>query len=239
VEQQENQTLSSSIARNAIGLALFALVTAGVIGLVQVMSADRIATNIAEAQAKALYQITPKESVDNDLLNDVLPLTTAEAQKRFNLKLLGPIASDASVHFAKQNGELHTLILPAVAPDGYTTHISMLVGIKVDGTLAGVRIIEHRETPGLGDKVELKKSKWVLGFDGKSLTAPAADKWKVKKDGGEFDQFTGATITPRAVVNAVKKALHFYQQHKDALLAASAIADTAASADPSATEVTE
>ena len=92
------------------------------------------------------------------------------------------------------------------------------MGVKTDGTLSGVRIIDHKETPGLGDKVELKKSDWVLSFEGKSLSAPDIDQWKVQKDGGDFDQFTGATITPRAVVNAVKNTLLFHNENANTLL---------------------
>lgn len=216
--ENTNETLSGSITRNAIGLALFAFITAGVIGLVQVTSSDRIARNIAEAQAKALYEITPKSSVDNDVLADTLDLTSESSKQLFKVNLLGPLATGATAHFAKTNGQTHTIIFPTVAPDGYTTKISLLVGIKVDGSLAGIRIVEHRETPGLGDKVELKKSDWVLSFDGKSLTNPDSDNWKVKKDGGEFDQFTGATITPRAIVSAVHRTLTFFNDHKDQLL---------------------
>lgn len=216
--ENSNETLSGSITHNAIGLALFAFITAGVIGIVQLTSADRIAKNVADAQAKALYEITPKESVDNDVLLDTLDLTSEQSKKRFNVNLLGPLATGATAHYAKFNGETHTIIFPTVAPDGYTTQISLLVGVKLDGSLAGVRIIEHKETPGLGDKVELKKSDWVLGFNEKSLINPNEENWKVKKDGGEFDQFTGATITPRAVVAAVRRTLTFFNKHKDQLL---------------------
>ena len=222
VEEQKDQqgelTLLQSVTKNAIGLALFALVTAGVIALVKLSTAVQIQDNIAQAQAKALYEIVPESSVDNVLLHDVLPLNLEHVKKQLNVHLLGPIDSQANIHFAKLNGKLHTLIFPVVAPDGYTTAIKLLVGVKLDGTLAGVRIIDHKETPGLGDKVELKKSNWVLSFNGKSLLNPDSDKWKVKKNGGEFDSFTGATITPRAVINAVKQALVFYQDYQTSIL---------------------
>ena len=220
-EQTDDQgelTLLQSITKNAIGLALFALVTAGVIAVVKLSTAVQIQDNIAQAQAKALYEIVPETSVDNDLLNDVLPLNLDQIDKQLNLHLLGPIDNQANIHFARSNGKLHTLIFPVVAPDGYTTEIKLLVGIKLDGTLAGVRIVDHKETPGLGDKIELKKSDWVLSFNGKSLVNPDSEKWKVKKNGGEFDSFTGATITPRAVINAVKQTLTFYQDYQTAIL---------------------
>lgn len=217
-DEQGELTLLQSITKNATGLALFALVTAGVIALVKLSTAVQIQENIAQAQAKALYEIVPESSVDNDLLNDILPLNLNNIEKQLNLHLLGPVDSQGNIHFAKSNGKLHTLIFPVVAPDGYTTEIKLLVGIKLDGTLAGVRIVDHKETPGLGDKIELKKSDWVLSFNGKSLVNPDSEKWKVKKNGGEFDSFTGATITPRAVINATKQALVFYQDYQTSIL---------------------
>lgn len=214
----QEPTLLQSIAKNAIGLALFAFITAGVIAIVQLNTADTIQYNIAQAQAKALYEIVPKTSVDNDVLLDVIELTDEQAKSQLSIRMLGPIAEGSTAHLAKLNNELHSIIFPVVAPDGYTTAIQLLVGIKLNGELAGVRIVDHKETPGLGDKVELKKSNWVLDFNGKSLFNPAVEKWAVKKDGGEFDQFTGATITPRSVVNAVRQTLEFYEQHKTQLL---------------------
>ncbi len=202
-----------SIRDNATGLALFALVTAGAIAIAQVGTKERIENNIRQAEAQALNEIVPASQYDNDLLNDTLTINDD-----FNQQLLGPIADDAKIHLARHQGLVHTAIIPAVAPDGYTTNISMIVGVKSDGTLAGVRIIEHKETPGLGDKVDVKKSDWVLSFTAKSLFSPDESRWNVKKDGGDFDQFTGATITPRAVVRAVKRALKFFDQHKAQIL---------------------
>ena len=98
----------------------------------------------------------------------------------------------------------------------------MIIGINFDGTVAGVRVVEHRETPGLGDKIDLKKSDWILGFNGKSLLNPQQSDWKVKKEGGDFDQFTGATITPRAVVNQILKSLQYFENDRERLLTISA-----------------
>jgi Na+-translocating ferredoxin:NAD+ oxidoreductase subunit G len=104
-----------------------------------------------------------------------------------------------------------------VVPDGYAGPIQLLVSVLRDGTVGGVRVLFHHETPGLGDKIEERKSDWVLSFDGKSLSNPTLEGWAVKRDGGEFDQFTGATITPRAIVQAVKNTLIYVQQQGDAL----------------------
>ena len=109
------------------------------------------------------------------------------------------------------------VIFNSIAPDGYSGRIHLLVGIYVDGSVAGVRVVKHAETPGLGDAIEVRKSPWIRGFDGKSLQNPQLEGWAVTRDGGEFDQLTGATITPRAVVNAVRDTLLYYRRNADML----------------------
>ncbi|QTF08428.1 electron transport complex subunit RsxG [Brenneria izadpanahii] len=104
------------------------------------------------------------------------------------------------------------------AERGYSGIISLLIGINADGELTGVRTISHTETPGLGDKIELSHGDWILGFNGKSLQNTTEKQWAVKKDGGDFDAFTGATITPRAVVKSVHQTLLLFQRHRDELL---------------------
>ena len=205
--------LLTSIRKNAVGLSLFAVVTAGVIAVAQTTTAERIKQNIRAAEARALNEIVPAEAYDNALLSDTLVLS-----EHFDTRLLGPVAADAQAYRARQGNEPVAVLLPVVAPDGYTTHIDMIVGIRPDGSVAGVRVVAHRETPGLGDKIERRKSDWIDTFTGRSLASPVAEGWLVKKDGGDFDQFTGATITPRAVVAAVHRALMFYSANQDKLL---------------------
>ncbi|MBF0256289.1 MAG: RnfABCDGE type electron transport complex subunit G, partial [Gammaproteobacteria bacterium] len=129
--------------------------------------------------------------------------------------LLG--ANLTQVYRARLRGEPVAVVLGPVVTEGYSGTINLLVAVNRDGSLAGVRVISHKETPGLGDKMEEEKSDWVLGFNGKSLSHPAEALWKVKRDGGVFDQFTGATITPRAVVKAVKQTLSYVQEQGDRL----------------------
>jgi electron transport complex protein RnfG len=112
----------------------------------------------------------------------------------------------------KQNQPVAT-IFQVTAPDGYSGNIRLLVGVNSDQSLAGVRVLAHKETPGLGDKIEIEKADWIKQFTGKSLINPSESQWAVKKDGGEFDQFSGATITPRAVVNQTKRVLVWAQSH--------------------------
>lgn len=199
--------LISSLRQNTLGIALFAIVTAGLIAITQVSTQTRISDNVRAQEAKALYEIVPAERVDEDLLTHT---------KAINASELG--YASAKAYQAVNQGQVVAVILPVIAADGYSGDINLVVGINRDGSVSGVRVLAHKETPGLGDKIEIKKSPWILSFNNKAMTATNTATWAVKKDGGEFDQFTGATITPRAVVNAVARALTFFEQHKTQLL---------------------
>lgn len=197
-----------SMLRNSLVLGLFAIVTVGLVAFIQQGTAERIAQAERQARVDALAQILPEGSYDNALL---------DSQRELHHALLGPRPVPAWV--ATREGQPAAVILQATAPDGYSGAIHLLIGIQADGRLTGVRVIGHKETPGLGDKIELAKNAWIRGFDGKSLDEPAESGWAVKKDGGQFDQFAGATITPRAVVKAVHQALRYFDAHRDDLFA--------------------
>nr|WP_320137046.1 electron transport complex subunit RsxG [uncultured Amphritea sp.] len=199
----------TAIRNSALGLSIFAVITSGAIALTQVYTKDQIRVNEQEARAKALYQIVPKESIDNNLLEDTVTI---------NEPALTGSDQPVDIFRARRDGRVTTIIIPVTAPDGYTGNIDMIVGINADESVAGVRVLAHKETPGLGDKVELKKSNWLHSFDGQRYDGKNDPTWAVKKDGGRFDQFTGATITPRAVVNATGRAIHYFREHKAALL---------------------
>lgn len=205
--------LGTSIRRSSFALALFALFTTGILAVTQMGTKERIAEAERRAAVKALLEIVPLHRHDNDMMADTTPVPQTYWQ------LLG-LDQGENIHFAKKAGQAVAVIVPTTAPDGYSGDIRMIVGVNRDGSLAGVRILSHNETPGLGDRVELKKSHWILDFNGKSLGNPIAERWKVKKDQGEFDQFTGATITPRAVVTQVYKVLQFFEREKQQLFPA-------------------
>jgi len=190
-------------------LGVFAVIGTTLVGITHHATIDKIADNERLALLRKLNQILPTEHYDNDLLHTTISI---DADDRLGQK------KSSIIYIAKQQDEISAMIFSVIAPKGYSGEIKMLVGINIDGTLAGVRVVSHKETPGLGDAMETEKSDWILGFNGKSLHAPAEKTWKVKRDGGAFDQFTGATITPRAVVQAVHLCLVYFDRHKKELV---------------------
>ncbi len=201
--------LSRSIARNSVLLALFAVVTTVLITGTYLLTRDRISEQKRLAEEKALLEIVPRDRHDNSMLDDIIAVGPDAAG-------LG-LTQDKRIYRARLGGKVVATIVPVTAPDGYTGEIDLIVGVNADGSIAGVRTLSHKETPGLGDKVDIKKSDWVLGFNGKSLDNPLPAGWAVKKDKGVFDQFTGATITPRAVVAATQRALQYVQANQSSL----------------------
>lgn len=199
--------LGKSVSQNSLILGAFAAVTAALIAATYQGTKANIIEAERRAAQKALFEIVPQSKHNNDLLGETIELS---AQHSAELGYDSPV----SVHVAKQNGAVVAMVFPVIAPDGYSGDIKLIIGVDTDGHIAGVRVLNHKETPGLGDKIELAKSDWILTFDGKSLANPDEERWKVKKDGGEFDQFTGATITPRAIVRAVKSTLQLYRSQQ-------------------------
>jgi electron transport complex protein RnfG len=198
------------ILLTAAMLALFAMIGTGLVALSYTGTRERVAANERATLLERLDTLLPDGSFDNDVVKDILQVRDPA--------LLGT-KQMVTVYRARQQGRPMAVILTPVATDGYSGEIKLLVGIRYDGTLTGVRVLEHHETPGLGDPIEEGRSDWITRFTGHSLSNPAASGWKVKRDGGDFDQFTGATITPRAVVGAVHKCLLYFAQHRTQLFA--------------------
>ncbi len=199
-----------------IGITATILLLFAVIGTAMVVATyegtrERIAANERATLLRKLNQLIAPESYDNDLLDDSIEIPTGELADR-------PLR----VYRARRQGQPVAVVMNAIAPDGYSGSIYLLVGINHDGSVAGVRVVAHRETPGLGDGIDEERSDWIYQFNGRSLDDPAPDKWAVRKDGGAFDQLTGATISPRAVVKAVYATLLYYRAHRDTLYALAA-----------------
>lgn len=200
-------------ARAAILLAAAAIAAFGLVAVVHEATRDRIAA-VARARELARFdQVLGGLPHDNDLLADTLALRDPE--------LLGT-TEPVTAYRARFHGQPVAIMLEFVAPEGYSGDIRLLIAVAPDGTVLGVRTVSHHETPGLGDFIDTRKSDWMQRFTGKSADSPAAARWRVRKDGGDFDQYTGATITSRAVVGAVARTLQLFTRHRDELLAAPA-----------------
>lgn len=199
--------LLHSVRKNTLGISIFAAVTAGLIAATQVITADRIIENQEAHQARTLYQILP-QSLDANLHQQIIMVPAPELGYREPIPIFQSIL----------DGEVQAVIVPVTATEGYSGDIHMLVGIWRDGSIAGVRVTGHRETPGLGDKIDIEKSDWILDFNGLQWLGEADKRWNVRKDGGDFDQFTGATITPRAVVRQVAATLSYFELRKAQIL---------------------
>lgn len=198
--------------RAGLQLGLAALVATALLAGTYFLTRDRIAAAEHRARMQALEVVLPATRYDNDLLGDTVRVQAPA--------WLGSEAT--TVHRASLAGAPSALVFEVVAPDGYGGPIRLLLAIAADGTVLGVRVTAHRETPGLGDDIEAGRSDWITRFRGRALGAPADAGWAVRKDGGEFDQFAGATVTPRAVVRAVHRALRFTARHGDEIRAARA-----------------
>jgi Na+-translocating ferredoxin:NAD+ oxidoreductase subunit G len=197
------ESFREKIAYQPLLLGVFALLASGALAWASNATGGAIAAAEAKDLRDSLAEVLPQGMADNDFLKD-----TVELEKE---------GKTVTIYRARQAGVVKAALFK-VAQRGYAGDIQVLMAVDSDGKTLGVRVLKHSETPGLGDKIEVKKDPWVKSFDGKSLVDPTPDKWAVKKDGGIFDQFAGATITPRAVVKAVKGGMDFYTEHRKEIL---------------------
>ena len=201
--------LPTSITRNALWLTVSIALAVIAVVITYFSTRDLIANNQQAADEKALLTTLPQIHHDNDLLEDNV-MVNDEA-------LLG-LSTPTAAYIARLHGQPIAIILPVVAHDGYGGDIELRVGVDRDGTVIGVRIVAHRETHGVGANIDHDRSGWINQFAGHSLNHPAESLWGVKRDQGAFDQFTGATVTSRAVTGAVKRALQYFTTHREVLL---------------------
>ena len=190
-------------------LAGFALLASVLLGVTNCSTEGTIQRRLNEDLIKSLEEVVPAALHDNDMLRDTRIIPSAD----FNIG-----ADETTVYLAKKSGTVTAVCFKFIAPDGYSGAINMIMGIDRDGNILGVRVLNHKETPGLGDKIEAAKSDWILSFVGRSLDNLTPAQWAVKKDGGVFDQFAGATITPRKSVQAVNRGLQLFQAHQAQLI---------------------
>jgi electron transport complex protein RnfG len=204
------RTIAKASFHSALNLLFFALLATVVLASTYFLTRDSIARSIENEKLKLIAEVVPQSLFDNAIVQDTVEVPASD--------LLG--TSDTTVAYrARLQGETSAVVLQPVAPDGYSGKIFLIVAIRGNGEVSGVRVVAHKETPGLGDYIELPKSPWIKGFDGQSHATRKEADWKVKKDGGQFDYVAGATITPRAIVKAVHKSLLYFEQNRDKLLA--------------------
>ena len=210
------KTMQKTVNKNSKILAVFAIICTAIVGLVYELTKNKIAQQHQLQLLSTLHSIIEPSSYNNDIANDCVFISSP---------LLGDKALVQTVYIARLLDENTTSTTPVsmaittTATDGYSGNISMIVAMNMNNVISGVRVLQHQETPGLGDKVDERKSDWIHAFTGKSVLNDNDKRWAVAKDKGMFDQFTGATITPRAVVKAVKNASLYLQQNKDFILA--------------------
>lgn len=195
-------------AKTATTMIAFAFIGTALLAYTFGITRAPIEASEAEERLALFKQILPENSYDNDLLKQVIKIAPND--------LLGNrLPTEANIATLKH--KVAGIILEAIAHDGYSGDIKLLIAIRADGTISGVRVLAHKETPGLGDYIDIAHSQWITHFNNESLAKTPAEQWKVKKDGGKFDYMVGATITPRAVVKTIAKALQFFEKNKQTL----------------------
>ena len=196
-------------------LFLFVVVFTGLLSGAYFWTLPTIQAAASEEKMKLINEVLPADNYDNDLLKDAFQIAATPA--------LGQDGA-STAYVARKGGRTSAVVLEAIAPDGYAGKIRLLIALDADGALLGVRVTQHKETPGLGDYIEPKKDKnkerpWITQFNGLKPAATEEREWKVKKDGGRFDSVAGATVTPRAVIKAVRKAAVYVAENRETLFA--------------------
>ncbi len=205
------RSMAKASVYTALNLLFFAVIGTALLALTYQLTHDPIARSEEAEKLKLITQIAPASIYDNDIMKDTVQLAAD--------KLLGN--DDATIaYLGRLKGQPSIAVLQAIAPDGYSGKIRLIIAIHINGGIGGVRVISHKETPGLGDYIEIARNNWITGFNDTSLRNLKDSDWKVTKDGGQFDYMAGATITPRAVVKAVHKALQYVKANRGKLFAA-------------------
>ncbi len=203
-----DNTIIKHALKTAATLLAFAFVGTSLLAIIFSITRAPIEASVAEARLALFKQILPESSYDNAVLKTTIKIEP-------NNLLGNKMPTEANI--AKLRGNTVGIILEAIAHDGYSGDIKLLIAIRTDGSISGVRVLTHQETPGLGNYIDIARGNWIKLFDNESLSQTPAIQWRVKKDGGKFDYMVGATITPRAVVKAVSKALQFFEENKQLL----------------------
>ncbi|MEY3884767.1 MAG: hypothetical protein RIS87_542 [Pseudomonadota bacterium] len=210
MSESASESIVKHTSKTAITMIAFAFLGTALLAYVFEITRAPIEASEAEARLALFKQILPENSYDNNLLKQTIEIAP-------NVLLGNHRPTEANI--AILNNKMVAVILEALAHDGYSGDIKLLIAIRENGSISGVRVLTHKETPGLGDYIDVAHGQWIKLFNDESLAKTPAKQWQVKKDGGKFDYMVGATITPRAVVKAVLKAEQYFAMNKEALFA--------------------
>lgn len=211
-------TAESTVLKSGLTLAAIAAICTSLVAATYHLTADRIAANDKALLEQSLHPALSDLFYDSDVSESRLVLSAPHDL---------PGSEDALIYRVYANNEPVAALFVVSARDGFAGSIRILLGVDMDGIVTGVRILEHRETPGLGDKIESSRSDWVHQFAGLSIGDPVVTEWAIRSDGGQFDQLTGASITPRAVVKAMRDTLLYFDTNREEIFAAAAMEDGA------------
>ena len=207
-KKREKVTVKAAVSKNTKILTLFAVACTIAVGLVSQLTADTIKHQQQQYLLNTLHTIIEPSRYDNDIANDCIVVSAPELGSNKVHK----------AYIARKLNQVVAVAMTSTATEGYSGDIDFIIAINRDNSVSGVRVLKHQETPGLGDKIERRKSDWITDFNGKRVLSDNDSRWAVTKDNGMFDQFTGATITPRALVAGIKETLNYFAQHQEQLL---------------------
>jgi len=206
----------NEVIKSGMTLALIGAICAAMVATTHVLTRDRIAANEQAWLEKSLEPALGDVVFDGGVSDATLVMHPPHEL---------PGADDALIYRVYAGAQPVAALFAVTARDGFAGSIRILLGVEYDGTVTGLRILQHRETPGLGDRIESSRSDWVFQFDARSLGDPDVDGWTIKRDGGQFDQISGASVTPRAVITAVRETLVYFEAHRDDIFSAPATRD--------------
>ena len=206
-------TADNTVLKSGITLAVIAAICTSLVATTHHFTADRIAANNKALLEQSLHPALSDIFYDSGVSESLLVLSPPHEL---------PGSEEALIYRVYAQDEPVAALFVVTARDGFSGPIRILVGVDVAGIVTGVRILRHRETPGLGDKIVVSRSDWVHQFAGRSIRDPAVTEWAIRRDGGQFDQLTGASVTPRAVLKAMRDTLIYFDAHKEEIFAASA-----------------
>ncbi len=203
-----NDILKKSVRKNAFILALFAMASTALVSIVHQLTKDKIASEVERVMSQQLNKLVPSDNYNNSPTSDCIFIKNYSRINQVSIQ---------KVHRFRKNNQNIALVFTSTAHDGYSGDINLLIALSSKDRLLGVEILNHRETPGLGDKIESNKSNWLQQFENVLLNGFNDKSWHVKKDGGDFDALTGATVTPRATINSIYQTVLYFTKNKAAI----------------------